>query len=420
MKSRLFKQFGLAQSDQMFLFESLTDDYDDSQILSCTITRGSTSFMPRFTPSTIEIELAGAPNIRRTAWVYMSVNPYVFDAFIGKYASPQNHHRRFAGTKTLSTVNDRQWSHTGTPARWTTTVTGVSWTARIASYSKKYIAKPGQITASYLATHLRQRPIETGVDTSNLDRFDSIYGPEEALDFSEAIRKYADDLGTLISHQRGGQVRIESIQSRALKLEQMAKYSYAIQRDQCLSPAKWSTTAEMATTKLHVKRRLSNGGIYEQDWPVGTFANEDALRSEEVDLTYITDRTESFRNIVNAKNYNINWSQLSVDEITVDMGLLFQRGRDIDREVFKRLLIMEEGDPVYLSTDWPQAVRGSYFSTQIQERISPDGWTFTIGLARAHYVIGVPPSQIPELKPKTWDQINAPWDSPPYATWHEY
>ena len=410
-KSRLHRQFGIPDGESLFVFSSLGDKYYDSDIVGVTITRGSASHLPTFTPSTMEIEVTGARHFRTTAFAEFKANYSHIYPFMGATPSLDNHAKRFWGTKTLSTVDDRRWARSGVTPIWTTTATCVSMTARVRSYGLQFNAREGYATVSYVRTHLNQGVQKDFVENSSVKTFDTIAGPDEKLDFEEAIRKYADELGTHIQHQRDGRVRIESIQSRADKLVSASKSDYSIQRDQCLSPARWSSNAEMPTTQLVVKRRLSTGQVTEQDWPTGTIY--DVMRREVVDLTHVMPTTDSYKNIMSAKNMLTNWSKLAVDEITIDLGLLFTRRRPIDRLIFKQLLGHEVGDPIFLDNDWPQGVQGAYFSTQIKESISPDGWLITIGLAPAHYVIGVYPDNLPTFTPKTWDQVNSPWDSPP-------
>lgn len=411
--SRLYRTFKPGAAG---LFEVIAggSTYTDSDIHSITITRGSAGPHPSVTPSTAEVRLTGALSINRNTEFAVRTTAAFGTALAAYSPIPGGQVRqRFNGRKAIAEVDDDRWSVTGTPARWTTGVTASSWTTLLRNAARRLNVNAGSRTASSVVAMLKHPDIEAmqPVTYSYLLNFDTVALSESALNFDELMGTYADDLHTLVQHQRAGAVRVISNVQRRNDLD-VADPVWTLLRAHTLSPARWSSPSEVATTQYSVKYSLE-AGPYEQEWPLSDEVTVVPLKPETVDLTQIHRDTDSIDLIMNAINRTTNISRFGVDSVTLDLGLLWRIGSLSAQRTVAEVLRLEAGDPVFLGADWPQGVRGPYFANQIEESITPDSWTVTLTLQHARYVLGLGDSQLPNPPAITWDANTGTWDEYP-------
>ncbi|WP_114856473.1 hypothetical protein [Brachybacterium sp. YJGR34] len=416
--SRLYRAFKPTPAG---LFEVVSGDtiYTDDQIQSITITHGSDGPHPSVTPSTAEVRLTGALNIVRNDPFTVRTTP-AFGTALAYGDIPGGHVRqRFNGRKALSEIDDERWSRSGTPARWATTVTASSWTSLLRNTSRRHNFSTGTRSASAVVTALRHPDIEAlqPVTYSYLLNFDRIATAGSSMTFDDAMRTFATDLHTLVQHQRSGTVRVISNVQRRNDLDPGGPV-WTLLRAHTLSPARWKTDSEVATTQYRVHYSI-DGGTYEMEWPLGDEVSVIPLQEETVDLTQVFRDTDSIPLIMNAKNYATNISRMAVESVTLDLGLLWRRGTPSTLRTIGEALRLEAGDPMYLGADWPEGVRGPYFANQISESITPDRWTITFRLQHARNVLGLPDFALPTPPAITWDANSSTWDAAP-GTWDDY
>lgn len=398
------------------LFEVVSGDttYTDDQIQSITITRGSSGPHPSVTPSTAEVVLTGALSINRNTEFAVRTTADFGTALAAYTPIPGGQVRqRFNGRKAIAEVDDQKWSVTGTPARWATSVTASSWTSLLRHAARRINVNAGSRTASVLVSMLKHPDIEAfqPVTYSYLLNFDTVALSESALDFDEVMGTYANDLHTLVQHQRSGAVRVISNVQRRNDLD-VTDPVWTLLRKHSLSPAKWSSPSEVATTQYSVRYSIGEEP-YEMEWPLSDEVSVVPLKPETVDLTQIHRDTDGVDLIMNATNRATNISRFGVDSVTLDLGLLWRIGSLSAQRTVAEALSLEAGDPVFLGADWPQGVRGPYFANQIKESITPDTWTLTLTLQHSRYVLGLGDSQLPTPPAITWDANTGTWDDYP-------
>lgn len=410
--SRLYRTFKPTSG----LFEVVTDTatYTDEQIHSIKITRGSSGPHPTVTPSTAEVRITGALNILRNSDFAIRTTAEFGTALAAYTPIPGGQVRqRFNGRKAIAEIDDERWSHDGTPARWATNVTASSWTTLLRNAARSFTVNAGQRSASAVVAMFRHPDIEPmqPVTYSGLTGFDTVAITEPEQRFDDVMQAYADDLHTLVQHQRSGTVRVISNVARRDSLGGSTP-AWTLLRAHTLSPAKWVSPSEVATTQYSVRYSI-DGDPYEMEWPLSDEVSVVPLKPETVDLTQINRVTDSLGLIMNAINRTTNISRVGVDSVTLDLGMLWRKGDLSAQRTVAEALRMEAGDLMYLGADWPQGVRGPYFANQIEESITPDEWTITFGLQHARYVLGLGDNQMPVPPAITWDANSVPWNTYP-------
>jgi len=395
------------------MFEIVAGDrtFTDDEITSITITRGNSSPHPSFTPSTLEVGLVGAVSIPRDTALECNLVNYLASAI----AASTPHHgatvlRRFKGRKALSETNDISWRRGESSGKWYTTLTAASWSSLLSRAERTN--SPFGKTASAVVTALRHPDLEDmySVSYSDLNDFDSMAARDDNLNAADVIDKYADQLHTLIQHERDGNLKVVSNVAR-LKEVNAPGPVWTLLRAHTLSPAKWSAPAESATTQYSVRYTTSGGVGYTQEWPISDALTPIALRGELIDLEHIVsaDPHTSRNALMRSINAYTNWSRQGVESVTIDLGALWRIGTDSAKRTVTEALRLEEGAPVHLGADWPLAVRGPYFANQITEKITPDSWQITLDLFHARYVVGLGDDELPTPQPIVWDAAEITW-----------
>jgi len=413
--SRLYRTFKPGSAG---LFEIVAGDttFRDDSISSITIKRGTSGPHPTVTPSTCEFVVTGAVNIPRNAPLSVRTSPAFGSALAA--ASPITGgavRQRFNGRKAIAEVDDQRWrAAPGVTTRWATSVTASSWTSLLRNADRSNTASKGSRTGSVVVTALKHPDIEPvqPVAYSTLTKFDTVAIADPGLRFNDVMSKYADDLHTLVQHQRSGTVRVISNVQRRDDLNATTPV-WTILRAHSLSPARWSAPSEVATTQYRVRYTTSTDVPYEIEWPLSEDVTVLPLKSETVDLTQIKRDTESLDLNMNARNRTTNVARMGVESVTLDLGLLWRIGTPSALRTVAEALRMEAGDPVHLGADWPQAVRGPYFANEISEDITPDSWLITFTLHHARYVLGLDDDELPTPPAITWDATILPWNTYP-------
>lgn len=398
------------------IFKITTDigTFDDTDIQTLTITRGNSSAQPDISPNTMEFEMNGAPFIPRDSAMSLDLQPafatkFAYGAMTGSQISA-----RFKGRKAATEVTDSAW-HRDTGAEFNSKVTASSWTTVLKTGKRKTQPTVDGNIGSELAYMWRHPSIETlqPVNVAPLAEFDSVFATEPAMTFTELSSKYGTDLGTYFQHERNGSVRILSIGHRHQMMLDRLNVEWPILRSQGLSPAKWSQQIESASVQYTVLRRTTSGGEDTQLWPLPDGVSPVLLEQEEIDILHVknTSAHENYRYLMNSLTMQSNVGRTELESVTFDLIMLLSSTKPADMHVAAQLLDLEAGDPVYLSGDWPDAVRAPYFANEISEKITPDSWEITLKLFHPRDVLGLFDSEIPAVKPRVWDSAITPWDT---------
>lgn len=416
--SRLYSTFKPAADDVLFEVQVGDTVFSDDQILSITTTRGAAGPAPSVTPSTVEVQLNGAVNAPRNEPLTIRTGArFASDLASASPYTGTEVRQRFNGRKAHTSTEDRRWNRNDLRARWTTTITGASWTSLLRNTDRTTTATASLNCGSIVVATLNHPDLNTlqPVTYASLAKFDKIAQTIYSMPFNDAMGKFADELHTLVQHQRAGSVRVIPITQRRDDLA-AAGPVWTILRAHCLSPATWSSPSEVATTQYSIRYTTSAGTPFTQEWPLSSDVSVIPLKGELVDVEYVQKQTDSLDLMMAARNRATNVSRQGVESVTLDLGLLWRMGTPSSLRTIAEVLRLEAGAPVHLGADWPVAVRGPYFADQISESITPDGWTVEISLSHARYVLGLADVELPIPLPLTWDATTSTWNTTP-GTW---
>lgn len=405
------------------LFEVQTDVglFGDDDIQSLTITRGEASPWPGISPSTLEFDVAGAPYARSNTDVTVRLTSYAASKFAYGPTLAAAIRDRFSGRRAQVAVEDVAWK-AGVVQKFNSTFSASSWTSLIRNTARLVNVTAGQNIGSELV-FAWNHPALAGkqpVYYPALNNFPTAYATEPGLSITDISGKYGNDLGIFFQHLRAGGLRLMPQGYRDAIMRERVVADFSILRSHTLSPAQWSTGIDEQSVQYKVIRRTSGGVPYEQVWPLPTGANAVMLEDEDIDLLHIlpTSVHETFRYIANAKNNQANSSRQEIESIRLDMILLLSSDKPADRMVAAQVLALEAGDPVFLSGDWPQAVRAPYFANQIKETVNSDTWEIELTLFHPSDVLGLFESQVPDVPARVWDSAAYPWNTET-RTWNQ-
>lgn len=398
--------------------------YDDSQINSFTSRRGEASAETAISPSTLEFKMPGAPNFQRDSRVILRLTPEAAARFAaGTGITAAMVQDRFRGRKATTTVDDVAWKVGANKQKFYSTITASSWTSVLRKRRSRFTATAGDSQFKPLLdvfTHPNVN-VEQPVTYSGAEATysDTVAVTESDLSFDDITAKFGTDLGVLFQHKRDGSVNFMSPRYRFYLLGSRAGFRWPVLRSQGISPAQWAQPVESASEQFVLTRRTSTGTIYKQTWPLPGGAAPVMLETTDVDLSQVVPRTLNYEYVMNALNNRTNGRRMAMNSLTVDMIMLLSSKREVDRRIAMQVLELEAGDPIYFLGDWPQAIRGSYFASQITESVDSESWSITIDLSHPRDVLGLTDENIPQPKPKTWDQFVTTWDNTP-GKWNDY
>lgn len=406
----------------LFYMTTTGGNFNDNSIYSVTITRGEDSAQPRATPSTMEVTVPGAiPSLRNSA-----VMLQLQQSFANKVAtySPtvtaSTILRRFTGRFGSSKVEDVAYK-SGVVENFTSTIICSSWSSLLNVAKRSNTAAKDYRTGSVLLTAISHPSLTSVIPGSygDLADFDFVAVSDPQLTYSAAISKYGTDIGTLVSHWRAGTMRFDPIRRRVALLTSRVETEWPILRSQGISPATWEQPIENANKQYTIERRTADGTPYTQVWPLPSGSSPVLLEEETVDWLHIRPVTNNFNYYMDAINKESNLPRTELQSLTIDLAHLLSSPKPYDQRIGAQLLALEAGDPIYLSGDWPQAIRTPYFANQIKETITPDGWEMTLSLYHPRDVLGLADAQIPTVPPRVWDSALTTWNTSP-GTWNSY
>ena len=406
------------------LFEIATDAgaFNDDGIQEIVIHRGNDSAAAEISPSTLSFVVNGAQNIRRNTDVTVQLTTEAANRFAYAGITAADIRARFKGRRAQLDVDDVAWK-INTVTKFYTTVHASSWTSLLRNTRRTTSPEAGANIGSTLvwAWNHPDLPGKQPLSYAPLNRFDTLHAKEWGLSFDDLSTKYGTDLGILFQHLRNGGVRILPLGYRHTLLNQRLVTEWPVLRSQTLSPAAWSTQSEGASHQYLVKRRLENGGEYSQVWPLPEGSTPLLLQDEEIDLLHImpTAVDETFRYVANSRNYQANLSRYEIDAIRFDMIHLLSSSKEVDRRTAAQILKTEAGDPIYLSGDWPVAIRGPYFANKISESINSDSWEIEFSLFHPRDVLGLFDGEVPSVPAKVWDSMTSEWNDAT-GSWNSY
>lgn len=378
----------------------------DNDIHSVSINRGQSGGRAAGSiPSTLEVDLRGQYSAAVAGNnVRMSMRGPTSEALAAHLGvSAAAIAPRFTGRLGQTTVTD-------TGKKFSTVYRAASWIAQMNYSPKHYTPLAGQPLSTVLAGLLDAGQPLRGIKPSFYPPFDPMAKNEPAITFKDGITRYATDLGTLLQETRDGQTKGRSIRNRANSARSALAASLPLTRSQAISPATWEQNNERPAVRVQFTVTNAAGAVStrlaEVENPTG-----ELVETQTVDWTYVRVAdvdSDPYREAY-ARVLSSNIRQFTIPSVTVDLLYLIGSPKQYHRDQAGQLLNLEQGDPVYFSADWPEALRGVHFAEGITETIGPDEWTLELALVPYAQVTGDAPS--PVVPPKVWDSAGNSWNN---------
>lgn len=217
-----------------------------------------------------------------------------------------------------------------------------------------------------------------------------------------------------LSDDRLGNFRVSALNYMKADAANAAISAWPLARAHVLAPTTWDQPSTYPT-EYRITLLDPFGNIDEIITAPGGIPTGET-RIVDQDWTEIVQTTDQWRRIhgVRWETFQTAWR---LPQIDIRLDHLIASPYEAHRRAAGMLLRLNVADPVALAGDWPGYIDGIHIVTSLEETITPDAWTLTIGLKDYRSLDGG--SQFP-IKPRTWAQAGTrTWDDAGAATWNE-
>lgn len=395
----------------IFSFNSTPATFFDAEISSVTITRGADQRGGGHTPSILEITVPGAVtaalNGATCRFSIRTAPANAIGAMVGKTGAQIM--RRYHGRVGAMGVDDE-----GT--RYSTTISASSYTQQMLMSPGLEPVVGGRTVKRVLEDHLGVHDGSqlSGIEFGAYGTYDRVARDEEnRMTFSEVVSKYAAELGILIRQTRAGRTEAYTSEYRrdlatGIQLSNMPHLT----RGQVLTPARWQQSNEQPGARVEYTITNENGVPVTRVAEIAT--NIGTVETVEKDWAHVyADTLQTY-----LEAYGLVWERSAriyrLESISIDLLHLITSDNPYDRQQAGNLLTLEEGDPIYLSGDWANALQGVHFAQQIKETITSDSWQLDLALYPIVQVLG---TITPPVPARVWAAARYPW-SDESRTWN--
>lgn len=214
----------------------------------------------------------------------------------------------------------------------------------------------------------------------------------------------------IITDARAGELRITTLNGSEIRSERAAN-AWPIARAQVVDDGSTTWEQPSAFSTVHVVD-VRNPDDTIQIYTAGPSPQWHVIEAHDwTSHRAVTNQWERVKGLQWADSQT-SWH---LSSITIRVDILLASPSEYDRAVAGAVLRLNTGDAVGLAGDWPDHVTGVHFVTQLDERITADGWTIKVGLTPHRAMSGRP--SIP-VTPVAWNQTrNLNWADAERATW---
>lgn len=379
--------------------------YRDEEIMSIATHRGKQSRGGGYAPATLEATVKGTPQISDISGQYVRASltepaALALATLVGTGQSLIM--ERCRGRIGAVNVEDN-----GNKKAMTTTFTAAAWLNMDKYFPAKTIPADGD-TLYHVINNLI--PDEQAFVKLNFHgTSDLVFGTQDPVTFAEGITKYAQDPGILLRDRRDGETDVMSIQFRKEWADTMMGLRVPLTRAQVLAPTEWSQPNEEIGVKVLFSAIVNAGAPFSKlvDTEPGDIRMKEQI---EIDWSYIkTTVGGQLEREATAIVYERTPKQFRIPKVRVDILALIATGKSYHLAQVMNLLVLEAGDPVFLSADWPPMIQGVQYAEEITEKIDSNTWEIELSLLPYSSVTGYSPS--PVVPGQVWDSMAGRWDT---------
>lgn len=388
-------------------FGTLTDEH----ITGAVMHRGKDGRGGGSNPSTLELGTIGLPGARSGTSLRLDLHPDALATLAALLdVTPELIADRFYGRIGAHDVDD-------TGKRFATSYTAASWVAVLHSSRRLITPAAGQTLHSVIGAMTNYLDPLYGMNLHFHGDSDLVAAAQEPTTFTDGLDKYVTEPGILMQERRNGETHVMPVSFRKDYALAVMPLLVPILRRQGIAPAAWRQPNE--GIGLNIKYTFTNSQGVESTGSASSPADGRAKEQVEVDWSYIktlSGNDQLFREAM-GRVYEASPVGYRMPKLTIDLLHLLDNGSEYYVDLARQVLMLEAGNPVYLSGDWPYQVRGIHFAEGITETIGPNEWKFDLSLVPWAEVTGEAPS--PEVPPRAWDSSTSTWDDDP-LTWDQH
>lgn len=393
-----------------WLFALYTPAYGayEDEIMSITINRGVDGRNVGSNPTTAEVSLKGRRDgfeTGKTMRVFLREEPMAaLGAYIGAGVNASNIAQRFEGRLGTVGIDDDG-------KRATTDIAGSSWITQMNYSPASFTPIKGQTLATILANMIKaNEPLRGIVFKTNIGPVNILNWAEPGpMLFRDGVGKFAADIGMLLQERRNGQTwAVSHVQRNAASATQaVSPYMCPLMRAQGIAPARYEQPNERPAKRVAFKIINESGGPTVRTAEIANPGGE-LVETESVDWAQfqVTAVDNQLYREAYARVHDSSSRLYRIPKITVDILHLLKDGGEYSRYIVRQMLLLEAGEPVFLSGDWPERLQGAHFAEGITEEINSEEWKITLSLVPHLVATGYPS---PAFKPRAWDSANYPW-----------
>ena len=381
--------------------------YSDASIVSLAINRGKSERGGGYTPATVEAQYLGEPASEELSGRHMRValgQQAATDLALLVGTGQTYVIERGQGRVGSLVVEDR-----GNGKQPITTATAASW-LNMSRYLKAQVTpQSGQSLHNILQLSIPQEQ-QAYIDVHFHGDYDFVAaGTHDPVTFAEALTKFAEEPGILLRERRDGHTDVMSIDFRKTWADQKMTTDVPLTRAQVLAPAQWSQPNQ----EIGARVRYSAINPAGTPFTLTIDPTDNGFRMRELlekDWSYIRTggSTGQLSKEAAAIVYDRSPQDFRLPTVRIDLLSLIASGRSYHLAQVKNMLMLEAGDPVFLSADWPPMIQGVQFAEGVKETIDANTWEIELNLLPYSSVTGISPS--PVVPGRVWDSMPGRWD----------
>lgn len=376
-----------------------------NQVCSVAMHRGKNARGGGVDPSTLELVTTRMPNADSSGYLITFDMDDTAAAELGATLgiAPDLFKNRYHGRIGKISIDDQG-------KRQTTTLMAASWITMLNYVRRTITPHQNQSLYSVINDLCLYEDSPYGISLDFHGTSDRLSVMQDPTNFKDGIDKYSRDVGVLVRARRDGGYDVMSNQYRKDLADLLILSRPHLTRSAAISPAQWEQPNESVGVQIdYTAMNDATDTLFTER--VDTYTGEMRTRElEEIDWSYVatTPGGMLYREAA-ARVYERSPRSFRVPSVTIDLLYLLTSKYPHHQRQAAALLMLDAGDPVFFSGDWPAMVRGVQYAEGITETVTPNEWSITLHLYPYAQVTGYEDS--PTVPAQTWDAATYPWDT---------
>lgn len=236
----------------------------------------------------------------------------------------------------------------------------------------------------------------------------SNYALGETTRYREGVGTYAGDIGVLMQERRDGSTRAWSHFTRYDLAATRLLTEWPLMRSQAIAPGHYEQSNDRPAKRVEYTIRNEVGGlatrVAEVANPTGELRETESIDWSKWQVSTVDNQL--YREAY-ARVFESSARLYSLPTVTIDLLMLLKHSGEYSKRIARQMLLLEVGEPVFLSGDWPPVLQGVHFADGIKETIGPNEWTLELSLIPHAVAVG---RVSPDVPARAWDSATKAWD----------